>query len=127
MKKLDAQIKQLHQAVTRLDEALAQKPNPFIRDSAIQRFEFCFDLTWKTIKTYLDEKKGVVCTSPKDCFRSAFQQGLIGNEPVWLEMTDARNLTVHTYNEDLAETIFKKLPAYLQHFEEIQGKMVEGK
>ena len=35
-------------AVTRLEEACAQEENSFIRDSVIQRFEFSWEMAWKT-------------------------------------------------------------------------------
>ncbi|MFM8312950.1 MAG: nucleotidyltransferase substrate binding protein, partial [Deltaproteobacteria bacterium] len=37
-------------AVSKLEQALAQTKNEFIRDSVIQRFEFSVELAWKTSK-----------------------------------------------------------------------------
>ena len=91
--------------------------NDVVRDSAIQRFEFTFDLAWKTVKTYLGGQKGVVCDSPKDCIREAYAQGLIAYDDAWLAMTDMRNETVHTYNEEVAEKIYARLPDALQKYQ----------
>ena len=52
--------------------------------------------------------------SPKSVMRGSGEVGLLGEQQVELAlaMADDRNLTVHTYNEPLAEEIFKRLPAY---------------
>ena len=44
--KLHNLLRLLGLALTRLDGALAQPVNEFVRDSAIQRFEFTFELDW---------------------------------------------------------------------------------
>ncbi|WP_448568477.1 nucleotidyltransferase substrate binding protein [Thermus sp.] len=49
--------------MARLASALAQPKDEFVRDSAIQRFEFTFELSWKTLKTYL-ELQGLRSTRP---------------------------------------------------------------
>lgn len=125
MTKLEAQTAQFKKAVARLADVLEQEKNDYIRDSAIQRFEFCFDLAWKNLKTYLHEKKGLVCSSPKDCFRLAYQQGIIKYDNSWLVLTDRRNQTAHTYNEKLAEEIYQELPAALGSFEELLSSLAK--
>lgn len=52
--KLRAQMASLARAVERLKAALERPKDEFIRDSAIQRFEFTFELAWKTLKTFLE-------------------------------------------------------------------------
>lgn len=109
-------------AVVKLEEILKKENNDIIRDSAIKRFEFCFELSWKVIQDYLREK-GILGRSPKDCFRQAFQYGLIQDNPLWLAMIDDRNLTVHTYEEELAKDIFTRLPKYLTLFIELMNSL----
>jgi nucleotidyltransferase substrate binding protein (TIGR01987 family) len=110
---------QFKKALFRLKDALAQPKNEFMRDATIQRFEFTFDLSWKLLKTILKDEKGVLCHSPKDCFRQAYKSKLIAYEKAWLEMTDMRNLTSHTYNEDTAEEIYSALPKLIESFESL--------
>lgn len=113
-------ISQLKKAFERFKEIMKEKENDIVRDSAIQRFEFTFELAWKSLKAYLEEKKGARdLYFPKDTFRSAFQAGIIDNDPLWLEMVDTRNQTSHIYNEAMAEKVYKKLPAYLPLFEKL--------
>ncbi len=71
------------------------------------------------LKALLEEEKGVVCASPKECFREAYRQSIINYTEDWIEFVDMRNETVHTYNEDDAERIYKQLPNALSHFKEL--------
>lgn len=110
MEKTKILISQLSNALSRLIEVLDLKKTEIVRDSAIQRFEFTLDLSWKLIKSFLEEQSGVVCSSPKECFREAYHNKLIAYEEKYLELVDIRNLTTHSYNEKLAEEIYKELP-----------------
>jgi len=71
MTKQEAQLAQFKKALSRLNEALAAPKSDIVRDSAIQRFEFTIDMAWKLVKTCLEEKYGIVCQAPKECFREA--------------------------------------------------------
>lgn len=122
MSKLQALLEEFKEAVQRLEEVLRQEKNEFIRDSAIQRFEFSFDLSWKAIKAFLEEVHGIECRSPKSSLREAYRQGLIEYDPMWLEMVEDRNKTVHTYREEVAKEVYSKLPNYLSLFK----KLLEG-
>ncbi len=119
MTKLEAIFDDLNKAALRLEEVLELEKTAIHRDSAIQRFEFCFDLAWKSIKVFLEEKKKVVCNSPTDCFREAYRQGLIEYDEEWLKTADMRNKTSHTYNEEFAEEVYKKLPIVLKNFKQL--------
>lgn len=106
-------------ALMRLKEVLAIPKTAVTRDSAIQRFEFTLDLAWKTTKTFLEDSRGIRCASPKGCFKVAFAQGLIEHDPFWLDLVDLRNDTVHTYKEELAESVFAQLPRSVEYFDRL--------
>jgi nucleotidyltransferase substrate binding protein (TIGR01987 family) len=110
MTKQDAQSVQFKKALARLNEGLAAPQSDIVRDSAIQRFEFSIDMAWKLLKTCLEEKHGVVCQSPKECFREAYKQKVLPYDEFWLELVDMRNQTSHTYKEELAQNVFERLP-----------------
>jgi nucleotidyltransferase substrate binding protein (TIGR01987 family) len=97
-------------ATARLEQALALPKDDIVRDSAIQRFEICFELCWKFLKAYLETEHNVRCTSPRNCFRAAFKNGLLDDDPLWIELTVLRNYTVHTYSESLANHVYSRLP-----------------
>jgi nucleotidyltransferase substrate binding protein (TIGR01987 family) len=75
-------------AVTRLEEALSQKKDEFIRDSVIQRFEFSIELAWKSGKKAM----GTQTSSPKDVVREMAQSSYIEDVNLWLKAIDMRNL-----------------------------------
>ncbi len=101
-------LKKLKQAVKRLREVLARSSSDVIRDAAIQRFEFTFELVWKTLKIILEDK-GILASTPKDCFREAVRLGWITNEKVYMEMLKARNTMSHLYDEQEARHIYKQI------------------
>jgi len=127
MTKFEALKKQYQKALSRFEEILKKEKNEIIRDSAIKRFEFTFDLAWKTIKAYLEEKKGISCFSPKECFREAFRQGLIDYDELWLKMTDWRNQAVHSYSEKFANELYKRFPKVLKCFQFLREKIIAEK
>lgn len=120
--KLQALIKQFNQVVKRLEEVLLLPKNSVVRDSAIQRFEFCCELSWKTMKLFLAEQ-GVETTFPKDTIREAFARGLLENDPFWLRMIELRILSSHTYNESLAEDIYLELDKTLPLFQKLANQL----
>ncbi len=107
------------QGLTRLEEIPHLDPSEVVRDAGIKRFEFTFDLAWKYLKAKLEEEKGVICRSPKDCFRQAYTQKLIAYDDFWLVLTDLRNQAVHLYEKHIAEEIFGKLPDIIKHFKSL--------
>jgi nucleotidyltransferase substrate binding protein (TIGR01987 family) len=114
------QLADFAQAVARLREGLASCRSELERDGAIQRFEFCTDLAWKTLKTRLRLAHNIECASPRTCVREAFAVSLIqDNDPFWLTMLDMRNLASHTSDQALAEELFGKLPDALKRFESL--------
>jgi nucleotidyltransferase substrate binding protein (TIGR01987 family) len=110
--KLASLLASLESALARLEDALRQPRNEYLRDSCIQRFEFSFELLWKSLKAYSDDA-GLPTFSPKDSLRNAFQLGILADDPAWLKMLEDRNLTSHTYKEATAEAIYARLPQYV--------------
>jgi len=57
-------------ALKTLDMVLKEHENDIVRDATIKRFEYCYELTWKTLRRFL-LLRGVECNSPKQTFKSA--------------------------------------------------------
>ena len=110
------------QSLERLSEISTAPATVANRDSAIKRFELTFELAWKCLKDFLGGK-GIVCRSPRDCFEQGFSLGLIADDPSWLKMLEDRNLSVHTYNEKLAEDIYGRLKDYLRLFTSLRAAL----
>jgi nucleotidyltransferase substrate binding protein (TIGR01987 family) len=107
-------------ALSRLKEAAAQdNKSDIVIDAIIQRFEFTVELTWKFLKEYLEEQ-GIAALTPKEVMREAFAAGIIKGDDNWLRMLKDRNLTSHTYNEELAQEIHLRiLESYIPLFGEL--------
>lgn len=115
MERLKERLAVARRALGTLQEVLAiQSPSRVERDAAIQRFEYTCEAIWKAAQRYLQEVEGISIGSPKGSIRASRDVGLITDEQttLGLEMVDDRNLTVHTYNESLAENISRQLPSY---------------
>ena len=78
-----------------------ENPSEAERGGLIQFFEVAFELSWKTLKDYL-EAGGFQVKSPRDVLKQAFQSEIIRDGHVWIEALDDRNLTAHIYNEETA-------------------------
>jgi nucleotidyltransferase substrate binding protein (TIGR01987 family) len=102
-------LENFNKALTTLESFLAEPVvNERDRAGIIQAFEFCYELSWKSIKKF-SEYSGLNVTTPLESFKVAFQIGLIDEteQTLWLDMKSARNLTSHTYHEELAEEVLK--------------------
>ena len=84
------------------------------RDAVIQRFEFTFEAVWKAAQFHLLQVEGLDVASPKAVIRACREVGLLDEQEATqaLQMADDRNLTVHTYNEQLAVQILERILAY---------------
>jgi nucleotidyltransferase substrate binding protein (TIGR01987 family) len=117
-----ALLEDFRRAVARLEEALSLERTDIIRDSAIKRFELCFDLAWKCLQAYA-RREGLECHSPRSCLKTAFQLNLIDYDDNWLKMLDDRNLSVHTYKEKYAEEIYGRLSVYSGMLEQLANNL----
>ena len=107
MTKLNNLIKDLKKANQRLKEATKARPTRMNKDATIQRFEFTFELGWKTMQVYIKDQ-GLECFGPNNCIREAARIKLIDNPGQWIGFLKARNLIAHTYNEKMADKIYRK-------------------
>lgn len=119
---MDEILKDFNQVIAALKEVLSVEKTKITRDSALLRFQLCFELAWKAIKVYA-RAEGTECFSPKSCFQTAFQLGLVDYDEDWLKMIEDRNLVVHLYGEEMADEIYEHLSNYLSLFEKLSAKL----
>lgn len=113
--RLDLAIQRYEKAAARLDEGVSEARTELDRDGVIQRFEFTFELLWKCLKIYLEDK-GFDYRSPKDCLKGAFRLGLLADEEDFLDMLEDRNKTSHLYSKEESRVIFDRiLDRHLPH------------
>ena len=96
-----------------LQEAFAQAPEAMSdleKEGAIQRFEYTFELAWKTLKDYL-VYSGVVFDqiTPRSVIKQAFAAKIIQDGQTWIEMLDQRNLMSHTYDDESFRIAFDSI------------------
>ncbi|MBF0176659.1 MAG: nucleotidyltransferase substrate binding protein [Magnetococcales bacterium] len=80
------------------------------KEGAVQRFEFAFELAWKTLKDYLEEQ-GVVIreATPRKVIKAAFSAGILNDAQLWIDMLDHRNLLSHRYDFRTFDEALKKI------------------
>lgn len=66
--------------------------------SFIQAYEILFELSWKTMKDYLENEGYDDVENAKKTIRQAFQDEIIRDAEGWMESLEKRNSTSHTYN-----------------------------
>ena len=91
------------------------------KEGAIQRFEYTFELAWKTLKDYLIYS-GVVFDqiTPRSVIKQAFAAKIVRDGQTWINMLEQRNLMSHTYNRQTFETVFGSISQeYLVALEEV--------
>ncbi len=103
----DFKLTALRKALDSLALVLREPKNEIVRDATIQRFEYCFELSWKTLRRYfkVNDKKDI--HNVKDIVREAGNQGLIDSVENWFEYLESRNLTSHTYDLNTAERVYE--------------------
>lgn len=97
-------------ALDRLQEALGLPvDHTIIIDGVIQRFEFTYELAWKSMKAYLEYKGIYEAKTPRDVIRQSYVIGLITDGDSFIAMLKDRNLTSHTYDEETARVIYHQI------------------
>ncbi|MEK5038115.1 HI0074 family nucleotidyltransferase substrate-binding subunit [Sporosarcina sp. FSL K6-3457] len=115
MERLQERIVSAKKALASLQKLIViEQPNDVERDALIQRFEFTFEASWKAAKQYLYDIEGIDIGSPKGVIRSCREITLFDDEEtiLALQMVNDRNLTVHTYNEEVAIKIHMNIKTY---------------
>lgn len=123
--KLSNYRKALHRLAEVVNVAKVRELNDFEADGMIQRFEFTFELAWKLLKSYAEyQGVGKEIMGSRDAIRWAFENGLITDSNVWMEMIKRRNDTSHTYDEDTASEVVDRIEdLYYQCFVYLFEKM----
>jgi len=125
VERLEARFQDAIRSLETLKEILNEPFSIIVRDAAIQRFEYTFEAFWKFVKEYLRIKEKIIANSPKQCFRELFTIGIITEDENvrFLEMTDERNMTSHTYKEEVANIIYGGLKKYYELMKNTIGKL----
>lgn len=112
-------------AVTRLGEAVNERTldsySELEKEGLIQRFEYTYELAWKTLQDLFQGKDFEDIVGPRPVLELAFQLGFIVDAEAWIALRKARNLTSHLYDEttatDISAQIFDQFYALFKALE----------
>ena len=110
MKRFEERKQDLVNATKRLKEALNKEENEIMIDAVLHRYEFTFELAWKTQKDYL-EYLGITMNtgSPREVLKESFEHGLISDGEIWIKMMLARNSLSHLYDEETSRQVYNEI------------------
>ena len=95
------------------------------RQGLIQAFEFTHELSWKTLKDFLNARGVEDLYGSKDTTREAFSQGLIRDGELWMAMIRHRNLSTHTYDESTIQQIVSAVTQdYIHAFTALEAALL---
>lgn len=125
-------LKALENAVRQLAAGLAlsraEPGKELLRDGVIQRFEYTYELSHRTLRRYL------VATEPSpeipedltfpSLIRLGSERGLLdGGWDAWREFRKARGTTSHAYDDAKAAEVFLVIPEFLTEAEGLLAAM----
>jgi len=95
----------LVQARNFLAEIIQNARNDYEKTGAVQAFEFCYELSWRTLRKVL-RFHGVEVETVRDAFREGAKIKLLRDAEQWFEYLKKRNITVHTYRKEILDDLF---------------------
>lgn len=102
--------------------------NELERQGLIQSFEFTHELAWNVMKDYFYYQGNTEIRGSRDATREAFKYNLISSGEVWMDMITSRNKTTHTYDEETANEIVRRiLNDYIFLLNDFEKRMTEIK
>lgn len=113
----------LKNAISSLKRSLEQPKDEYTRDSSIQRFEYTFELSWKTLKRYFSWNQGLDESNIRNLFREAGKQSLIQSVEQWFGFHRSRNKTSYIYSEKVAEEVYETAKEFLPEVEFLQSQL----
>lgn len=125
----------LEKSINRLGEVLErfnrEKNDDVVRDSVIQRFEFTYSLTLKTLRKYFIERAFIVDDvnnlSFNEMIRIASRLKLINSDlEKWTQYRTMRNLTSHTYDEEIALKVISIVPDFYNEIKFMLAKLKDS-
>jgi len=94
------------------------------KQGMIQCFEFTFELAWNVLKDYLEEQGITGIIGSKSAVRRAFNENIIEDGEIWMDMINDRNTASHVYDEETAQNLYTAIKnIYYIQFNKLNEKM----
>lgn len=128
-------VEAMQNSFARLEEGYARYLRDIsdaqVRDGLIQRFEFTYDLTHKTLRRALARDSGTAEAIDQLTFPSLIREGfakgyLTEGWPAWHNFREMRNLTSHSYNEATAIKVVSQIPRFIEECRRYVKRLVDG-
>jgi nucleotidyltransferase substrate binding protein (TIGR01987 family) len=110
-------IEPLLKTKAQLDKAITQAKTDLEITGAIKCFEYSYEISWKIMKKILEAMGITDINNPRAVFAAAYKNKLIDDLAAWNSYISKRNLTSHTYDQELAHDVFNSLKGFSQHLE----------
>ena len=121
--KYQSRLSDLEKALAGLSTHMVVNENEFdesmqdlIHNGQVQKFEYCLELLWKTIKLYLYEAEGIDETTPKSVIKAFYRESKLPAmvfEDLILAVNH-RNYLAHVYSEEQFNAIHSHIHMHLQ-------------
>ena len=106
-----------------LEERGLEQMSELEKEGLIQRFEYSYELAWKTMKDYLEEQGTIINpVTPRNVIKEAFSAQIIADGQVWVDMMLHRNLLAHTYDFSKVKEV---LDAVVERYLDAQEQLHE--
>ncbi len=107
-----------------IDKGEQEELSVLEKQGLVKAFEYTYELAWTTLKDFLEFQGQKDLYGSRDATRKAFALGLIEDGDGWMDMLQSRNLTSHTYNEEVAEEICRAVVGiYSPLFRKLEAKL----
>ena len=93
------------------DEKEINKFSQLEQEGIIQRFEYTYELAWKTMKDYLQDNGNIILNeiTARNVIKEAYAANIIDDGQVWIDMMLHRNILSHTYDFSKFQEILKAI------------------
>ena len=127
-------LSSLEQAVDRLGEILErygkEAQDLAVQDSVVQRFEYTYELAYKTLKRFLEMTSAnpaeIDVMSFQELIRTGNEKGLLKSRAdTWLSYRDKRNMTSHTYDSTKAGEVISIAPKFYEEAKHLLERIKE--
>jgi len=100
-------LESLEKGLARADSAIGDDQ---LRDGAIQRFEYTYELAWKSLRRVLKAESAtpddVDALSFRDVLRVCAEKGIVDDPVAWFAFRESRNASSHAYDGNKAAEVF---------------------
>lgn len=107
--RLEQRFSNYNKALNKLSQAVTQAGDKGLSEleveGLIQRFEYTYELAWKTLQDFIKHQGYTEINGPGQVLNQALEMGLINNPQSWRRLKKSRELTSHTYDSKTARII----------------------